>query len=139
MYWLTPFKYLLEGMLALVTHDQPVQCAQSEFAKFRPPPGQSCQSYAGAYTKEAGGYVTTLSDGLCGFCQYASGDQFAASFNVYYKVSCLWVSSNRGTDLFSRMSGEITAFSGHSAYSRLRWYSSALGCISREAGRLRAL
>ncbi len=24
-------------------------------------------------------------DGLCEFCQYANGDEFAAGFNVYYK------------------------------------------------------
>ena len=88
MYWLTPFKYLLESMLALVTHDSPVQCETSEMARFRAPPDQTCQSYAGPYTQQAGGYVTELGGGLCGFCQYADGDQFAASFNVYYRY--LW-------------------------------------------------
>ena len=84
MYWLSPFHYLLEGMLALVTHGVPVRCEESELAKFSAPPGQNCSSYAGPYSEQAGGYVTTLSDGLCGFCQYRDGDQFAASFNVYY-------------------------------------------------------
>jgi len=87
MYWLTPFKYLLEGLLALVTHGIPVVCSDNELAKFSAPPGMTCQSYAGPYVTNNGGYVTTLSDGLCGFCQYATGDQFAASFNVYYAVS----------------------------------------------------
>ncbi|KAF2719256.1 hypothetical protein K431DRAFT_305280 [Polychaeton citri CBS 116435] len=82
---LTPFKYLLEGMLALVVHNVPVRCEESELARFSPPPGESCQSYAGPYTEQAGGYVTDLSGGLCGFCQYANGDQFARSFNVFYK------------------------------------------------------
>ena len=87
MYWLTPFKYLLEGLLGLVTHGQPVQCADSEMARFPAPPSQTCDSYAGPYIAQAGGYVTTMSDGLCGICQYANGDEFAASFNVYYRVS----------------------------------------------------
>lgn len=87
MYWATPFKYLLESMLAIVTHDIPVVCEESEMARFRPPPDQTCQSYAGPYTRQAGGYVTNLGDGLCGICQYSSGDEFAASFNVYYRVS----------------------------------------------------
>lgn len=86
MYWLTPFHYLLEGMLGLVTHDQPVRCDQSELAQFPAPAGQTCQTYAGPYAAKAGGYVTTLPSGLCGFCQYATGDQFAKSFNVYYSV-----------------------------------------------------
>ena len=86
MYWLSPFKYLLEGMLGLIIHDIPVNCDDSELAKFQAPPGQSCQSYAGPYTQQAGGYVTELGNGLCGFCQYASGDEFGASFNVYFEV-----------------------------------------------------
>lgn len=88
MYWLTPFKYLQESMLSIVTHGIPVQCDENEMARFEPPPGQTCQRYAGPYTQQAGGYVTELSNGLCGFCQYANGDEFAASFNVYYRY--LW-------------------------------------------------
>ncbi|KAL2353475.1 ABC-2 type transporter-domain-containing protein [Cryomyces antarcticus] len=84
MYWLTPFKYLLEGMLGLIVHNVPVQCDASELASFAAPPGQTCQSYAGPYVAQAGGYVVTQANGLCGFCQYANGDEFAASFNVYY-------------------------------------------------------
>ena len=85
MYWATPFKYLLEGMLGLVIHDIPVVCADTELAKFRAPPGQTCQSYVGQYAKQVGGYVTSLDNGLCGFCQYATGDAFGRSFNVYYR------------------------------------------------------
>ena len=87
MYWLSPFRYLLEGMLALVTHNIPVECSQSELAKYYPPPGQTCQSYTAPYISRAGGYVTDLSDGLCGFCKYANGDEYTATLNVYYKVS----------------------------------------------------
>lgn len=85
MYWLTPFHYLLEGLLGAVTHNVPVICTDDEFARFSPPPGQSCASYTDAFVKEMGGYVQTGADGLCEFCQYASGDQFAASFNVFYR------------------------------------------------------
>lgn len=85
MYWLTPFTYLLEGMLALVTHNIPVVCDQNELATFSAPPGETCDSYAGPYVQQAGGYVTTLENGLCGICQYANGDEFAATFNVFYE------------------------------------------------------
>lgn len=83
MYWLTPFKYLLEGFLALLVRGQPIRCDTQELAIFPPPPGQSCQSYAGQYAQQVGGYVQTQPDGNCGFCQYATGDAFAASFNVF--------------------------------------------------------
>ncbi|KAH8730783.1 ABC-2 type transporter-domain-containing protein [Phaeosphaeriaceae sp. PMI808] len=83
MYWLTPFKYLLEGFLALLVEGQEIRCETNELAIFPPPPGQSCQDYAGRFAQQAGGYVEAQTDGNCGFCQFATGDAFAASFNVF--------------------------------------------------------
>lgn len=90
MYWLTPFHYLLEAFLAVALHDQPVQCTDNEFARFSPPPGQTCQDYAGGYIAQAGGYVQDALDGsgLCEYCQYATGDEFGKGFSVYY--SHIW-------------------------------------------------
>ncbi|KAH7135767.1 ABC-2 type transporter-domain-containing protein [Dendryphion nanum] len=88
MYWLSPFHYLLEGMLALLTDGIPIQCEAKELAIFPPPPGQDCQSYAGAFVQQSGGYIQTQPNGDCGFCQYADGTQFAASFNVM--ASNIW-------------------------------------------------
>ena len=85
MYYLTPFRYLLEGFLGVATHGLEVRCAQKEFARFRPPPGQNCTSYTQSFIQQAGGYVQTGTDGLCELCQYANGDEFAATFNVYYE------------------------------------------------------
>jgi len=84
MYYLTPFHYLLEGLLGLVVHNEPINCAQKELAIFSPPPGQTCQQYAGGYATSSGGYVVTQANGQCGFCQYANGDAYAASFSVYF-------------------------------------------------------
>ena len=75
---------LLEGLLSLVLHDVPVVCAPNELARFAHPPDLTCQSYAGPYAETAGGYVTTLAGDMCGYCQYATGDEFAASFSAYY-------------------------------------------------------
>jgi ATP-binding cassette, subfamily G (WHITE), member 2, SNQ2 len=81
MYYVAPFTYLLEGFLGLVVHNVPVRCEDSELAKFSAPPGQSCQTYAGPYTQQAGGYVQDLGNGLCGICQYANGDEFVSTYN----------------------------------------------------------
>jgi ATP-binding cassette subfamily G (WHITE) protein 2 (SNQ2) len=83
MYWLTPFKYLLEGFLALLTQGQQIRCDTEELAIFPPPPGQDCQTYAGQFAQQSGGYVEAQPDGTCGYCQYATGEAFAASFNVF--------------------------------------------------------
>ncbi|KAK5193529.1 ATP-binding cassette transporter snq2 [Exophiala xenobiotica] len=84
MWRLTPFTYLLEAMLGVIIHDQPVRCNQGEFARFPAPPGQTCQSYVEPYIRQAGGYVQVASDGLCEFCQYSNGDQFGQGFSVFY-------------------------------------------------------
>jgi len=84
MYYLTPFRYLLDGFLGAAVHGRAVICSSTEFARFPPPPGQTCQSYTQAFIATAGGYVQNGSDGLCEFCQYATGDEFARGFNVYY-------------------------------------------------------
>lgn len=84
MYWLTPFHYLLEGFLGVAIHNQPVVCMESEFARFSAPPGQTCQSYTQAFIAQSGGYVQVGPDGLCEFCQYATGDQFGQGFSISY-------------------------------------------------------
>lgn len=89
MYWLTPFRYLLEGILALLVRGQPIECEDSELALFPHPPGQDCQAYAGSFAEQSGGYVRTQPNGDCGYCQYATGDAFAASFNVYERY--IWL------------------------------------------------
>lgn len=78
MYWLTPFKYLLESFLGVVLHDQPVQCIAREEAMFTPPPGLTCQQYASTFIQEVGGYIEDAGNGLCAFCQFANGDQFVS-------------------------------------------------------------
>ncbi|KAF9880246.1 ABC-2 type transporter [Colletotrichum karsti] len=88
MYWLTPFHYLLEAFLGAAIHDQPVECQPGEFARFQPPPNQSCEQYAQQYIQQAGGYVQTGEGGVCEFCQYSNGDEFGAGFSVYY--SNIW-------------------------------------------------
>ena len=88
MYYLTPFHYLLEAFLGAAIHDQPVTCTSSEFARFNAPPGQTCQSYTQSYIAEAGGYVQVGANGICEFCQYATGDEFGRGFSVYY--SHIW-------------------------------------------------
>ena len=84
MYYLTPFRYVLGGFLSVACHGRPVICAPNEFARFSPPPGLTCESYTAPFIARAGGYVQNGTDGLCEFCQYATGDEFLAGFNIYY-------------------------------------------------------
>jgi ATP-binding cassette subfamily G (WHITE) protein 2 (SNQ2) len=81
MYWLTPFKYLLESFLGVIVHNQPVRCIAREEAMFSSPPGMSCQQYASAFIQKVGGYVEDGGNGMCAFCQFSNGDQFVSSFS----------------------------------------------------------
>jgi ABC-type multidrug transport system permease subunit/ABC-type multidrug transport system ATPase subunit len=108
MYWLSPFHYLLEAFLGAAIHDQPVQCADSELARFSPPPGQSCQEFTRTFIAQVGGYVQDGADGFCEFCQYATGDEFGKGFSVYYShiwrdfgIFCAFIAFNYGVIYFS--------------------------------------
>jgi ATP-binding cassette, subfamily G (WHITE), member 2, SNQ2 len=129
MYWISPFRWLLESMLGLVTHNVPIVCEPQEMAMFNAPPGQTCESYAGPYVQQAGGYVQTLADGMCGFCQYANGDEFV-SCPVFRPRPIL--TSNRPQALMSttRICGATTVFSGVLSSSISPLSFSALGCTS---------
>ncbi|KAI9370476.1 ABC-2 type transporter-domain-containing protein [Aspergillus egyptiacus] len=85
MYWLTPFHYLIEGFLGVLVHNIPMECVEREEAFFSLPPGtNSCQEYAGAFVSQAPGYVRDAGNGMCAYCLYSNGDEFASTFNVYY-------------------------------------------------------
>ena len=85
MYPLTPFHYLLEGLLTFVEHENVVRCATNEFARFAPLAGQTCQDYAGAFVSQMGGYLNNpMSTTECEYCQYATGDEYTASLQVYW-------------------------------------------------------
>lgn len=108
MYWASPFHYLMEAFLGATIHKQPVRCAPGEFARFDAPPGLSCDAYTQPYIQQAGGYVQTGADGLCEFCQYATGDQFGRSFSVYYSniwrdfgIFCAFIVFNYGVIYFA--------------------------------------
>lgn len=108
MYWLSPFHYLLEAFLGVAIHDKPVRCNQGEFARFSAPSGETCESYVLPFISQAGGYVQTGADGLCEFCQYATGDEFGRSFSVYYKniwrdfgIFCAFIVFNYAVIYFS--------------------------------------
>lgn len=101
MYWLTPFHYLLEGFLGVIAHKVPVTCVEREEARFSPPPGQTCEQYAGSYAKQSGGYVRDAGNGLCSFCQYSIGDQFVSfSLDLIFSKSGSACNLQQNTDMW---------------------------------------
>ncbi|CAG8953551.1 hypothetical protein HYFRA_00010008 [Hymenoscyphus fraxineus] len=95
MYRVSPFTYLVGGVLSTGMANTDVNCATQEFLHFDPPSGLQCWQYLDPYirgnstlgTAPAGGYLTpgslnATSD--CTFCTLADTNAFLANVNIFY-------------------------------------------------------
>lgn len=86
LYWANPLRYWLSAGIASVTHSLQVLCDEHELVQVVPPEGRLCDEYLQAYVSRNGGYVRELADTtLCGYCPYSNGDDYAATFRVFYR------------------------------------------------------
>lgn len=87
MYRLSPYTYLIEGLLGQAIGKQEVNCAAVEFVTIVPPSGQSCAEYMNPYMSVAGGYLTNPdATSACQFCSVRTTDQFLGlTFNIFYE------------------------------------------------------
>ncbi|KAF7336855.1 Brefeldin A resistance protein [Mycena venus] len=86
MYRVSPFTYLVEGLLGQALGKHPVTCSAVELLKVDPPSGKSCGDYFAPYISSAGGYLTNPNaTSACEFCSTATTDQLLGpSFNIVY-------------------------------------------------------
>ncbi|KAG6855947.1 hypothetical protein H0H87_009113, partial [Tephrocybe sp. NHM501043] len=86
MYRLSPYTYLIEGLIGQALGRKPIVCSSVELVTLDPPSGQTCQGFLQTYINNAGGYVTNPSaTSGCEFCAFATTDQFlGSSFNILY-------------------------------------------------------
>jgi ATP-binding cassette, subfamily G (WHITE), member 2, PDR len=85
MYRISPFTYLVSGVLSTGLANNDVVCADYEYVHFNPPAGQNCSTYLDPYKTLAGGYY--LDGGAtqdCTFCTFDKTNQFLKQVNVYY-------------------------------------------------------
>jgi ABC-type multidrug transport system permease subunit len=88
MYRVSPFTYLVSGMLSVGLAGNTVTCAQNEYVQFSPADGQTCYEYLSDY--RAGGGMGALEPGnesnreTCRLCSYTSTDVFLAGINSSY-------------------------------------------------------
>ena len=86
MYRVSPFTYLIEGLLGQAIGGYDINCAPVELVQLTPPSGQTCSQYMQPYINSNGGYLTNsdASSG-CNYCQYRTTDEFLLnSFNISY-------------------------------------------------------
>lgn len=86
MYHLSPYTYVIEGLLGQAIGGESITCATDELATLTPPSGQSCYQYMSNYISEAGGYLTNPNaTSACEFCSTSTTDTFLqSSFNISY-------------------------------------------------------
>jgi ATP-binding cassette subfamily G (WHITE) protein 2 (PDR) len=85
MYRLSPFTYLVSGMLSVGLANSSVQCAARELISFQPRSGSTCGEYMKAYTSFAGGFLVddnATSD--CQFCSISDTNVFLKSISSDY-------------------------------------------------------
>ncbi|PPR00332.1 hypothetical protein CVT24_004615 [Panaeolus cyanescens] len=87
MYRLSPFTYLIEGILGYSMGRKEINCSPIELVRFSPPSGLTCGQYMDAFISRMGGYVTDPNaTASCEFCSVRTTDQFLnAAFNIYYE------------------------------------------------------
>lgn len=89
MYHLTPFTYLIEGLVVNVLHGLPIVCTDIEVNTFTAPATQTCDAYMAPFFANGGnGYLTgstsTAAGGNCVYCRYATGDQYFETLGMKY-------------------------------------------------------
>ncbi|KAF8957821.1 pleiotropic drug resistance ABC transporter [Flammula alnicola] len=86
MYRLSPYTYLIEGLLGQAVGRQQINCSAVEFVTINPPSGMTCEQYMAPYMSFAGGYLTNpAASTACEFCSVRTTDQFLEhAFNIFY-------------------------------------------------------
>jgi len=84
MYRVSPFSYLVDGMLSVAVANTNVECASNEFLSFRSPAGQTCGQFMAPWIASYGGYLQDNQTSDCQFCQIADTNTFLASVSSSY-------------------------------------------------------
>lgn len=111
MYYLSPFTYLVEGMLVTGLGRASVVCSDIEFNIFDPPSNLTCSQYMEPYMR-AGGYLredTINATQGCAFCYATETDTVLTSLSAHY--------SNRWRDF-----GIMWAFIGFNVCAAIFFY-----------------
>ena len=89
MYRVSPFTYLVSGMLSTALSGTSVTCSSIETLILDPPANQTCNEYLNAYALATGGYIENPdATSSCSYCTMSSTDTFLAQ--VYSSWSEAW-------------------------------------------------
>ncbi|KAL8666924.1 MAG: hypothetical protein Q9202_001164 [Teloschistes flavicans] len=85
MYRVSPFTYLVSGMLSTGLANTNVTCSDVEYVHFNPTANQTCSDYLQPYMSRSGGYVNNpTATSQCEFCTSLKTNTYLAQLNVQY-------------------------------------------------------
>jgi len=85
MYRVSPFTYLVDGVMSTALANTKVKCASIEYLHFDPPSGMNCGDYLKPYISAAGGYlIDSNATSDCSLCPMADTNSFLAQVNSHY-------------------------------------------------------
>jgi ATP-binding cassette subfamily G (WHITE) protein 2 (PDR) len=85
MYRVSPFTYLVGGMLSTSVANTNVVCAANEYLIMHPPAGSTCGQYLSDYATTSGGYILdNNATANCQFCPLSSTNQYLDSIFVTF-------------------------------------------------------
>lgn len=84
MYRVSPFTYLVEGILSGAIAHTPVTCADNEYLHFSAPPGATCGQYLSQLIQATGGYLVDENASECSYCTVSNSDTFLDSVSISY-------------------------------------------------------
>ena len=96
MYRVSPFTYLVEGMLTTGIANQKIHCAANEYVQLNAPGGQTCGEYLKPYIARGSYVKDPSSTGTCEFCSYQDSNTFLGLIgldyaNAWRDFGILWV------------------------------------------------
>ncbi|CAI7621495.1 unnamed protein product [Penicillium manginii] len=86
MYYVNPVTWWLRGVLSAILPAVQIDCADLEATHFNPPPGSTCQEYAGNFVDnlaKVGYLVNGSATENCQYCPYKTGAEYMANLNVH--------------------------------------------------------
>ncbi|KAL4898573.1 ABC-2 type transporter-domain-containing protein [Aspergillus ambiguus] len=86
MYYVNPVTWWLRGVISSVFPSVQIECASQEATHFNPPPGQTCQEYAGNFVSNIAGVGYLINGDAtsdCQYCPYSNGSEYMKTLNVH--------------------------------------------------------
>lgn len=74
MYRVSPFTYMVSGILSTGLANSYIKCSEDELLRFMPPANTICSTYLNSYIRDYGGYLTLESIDSISECVYCTGN-----------------------------------------------------------------